>query len=29
VLTAAGWAAQPNRYDVDAPAGVAEISVTG
>jgi hypothetical protein len=29
VLTAAGWAARPNRYDVDAPAGVSEISVTG
>jgi hypothetical protein len=29
VLTAAGWASQANRYDIDAPAGVAEISVTG
>jgi hypothetical protein len=27
ILAAPGWAAAPNRYDVDAPAGVSEISV--
>ncbi len=29
VLTPPGWAQAANRYDVDAPAGVSDISVTG
>jgi hypothetical protein len=29
VLTAASWSTAVNRYDVAAPAGVSEISVTG
>jgi hypothetical protein len=29
VLTPPGWAQAANRYDVDAPAGVSDIAVTG
>ena len=29
VLAAPGWAAAANRYDIDAPAGVSQISVAG
>jgi hypothetical protein len=29
VLSPAGWAQAVNRYDIDAPAGVSDITVTG
>jgi len=29
VLAAPGWAQAANRYDLDAIAGVSEVSVTG
>ena len=28
VLSSPGWAQAANRYDIDAPAGVSDISVT-